>query len=312
MQGRPKISAFVVAYNRAPILGTCLRALHFADELIVVDKSSTDDTVAVATRLATSVVTVPWTPTVEETRVHALSLCAHDWILFLDDDECLNPVATTFIQEQVRRPRADIYAFPLRHYIIGLHDEAAYYWPEHHVRLFRRGSVRFTGTVHGGIHPVSDRLMHIPVETGACIHHLSHPDVAGWIERTNRYTSRPDRAGPDQVNMGEAARDLAGFAHARIDHWMARTKTSTADGYPEAVAVLRAIYDMVDLLKGWEQARGLDGPALFARACARLDAEHAAYARRAWPQRVRDRWPRTLLGRIVRRLSRRVCRRRPG
>src|ERR1700677_3077727 len=37
-----KVSAFVISYNRAAIIGTCLRALRFADEVIVVDKSSTD------------------------------------------------------------------------------------------------------------------------------------------------------------------------------------------------------------------------------------------------------------------------------
>jgi len=43
-----KISAFVICYNRAAILGTCLRALSFADEIIVVDKSSTDGSRAIA------------------------------------------------------------------------------------------------------------------------------------------------------------------------------------------------------------------------------------------------------------------------
>ena len=59
---RPKISAFVIAYNRAEILGTCLRALAFADELIVVDKSSTDASRTIAEAYAHQVVTVPWTP----------------------------------------------------------------------------------------------------------------------------------------------------------------------------------------------------------------------------------------------------------
>ena len=42
--GRGKLSGFVISYNRAPIIETCLRSLRFVDELIVVDKSSTDGT----------------------------------------------------------------------------------------------------------------------------------------------------------------------------------------------------------------------------------------------------------------------------
>ena len=82
-----RLSACVISYNRAAILGTCLRALHFADEVLVIDKTSTDGAQAVAARLADRVVTVPWSPTVEETRAQAVAACRHDWILLLDDDE---------------------------------------------------------------------------------------------------------------------------------------------------------------------------------------------------------------------------------
>ncbi len=263
---RPKISAFVIAYNRASILGTCLRALAFADELIVIDKSSTDTSRAIAETYADQVVTVPWTPTVEETRTLALSLCRHEWILFMDDDECLSPGAADRIRMELENPRADIFEFPLRHYILGQHDEAAYYWPEHHVRLFRRGAVSFTRTVHAGISCHSDRIARFSTDDGVCIHHLSHTDVAGWIEKTNRYTSHPNRTG---IAVGPEG--FAAFAHQRIDHWMARTADTTPDGYPAAVALLRAIYDMVDAAKAWETQSGLDGAALFEQICGNLD-----------------------------------------
>jgi hypothetical protein len=265
---RPKISAFVIAYNRAPILGTCLRALAFADELIVIDKSSTDASRAIAEAHADQVLTVPWTPTVEETRTLALSLCRHEWILFMDDDECLSPEAAEHIRAELENPRAEIYEFPLRHYILGRHDERAYYWPERHVRLFRRGAVSFSRTVHAGIVRHSDRVAQFSAEDGVCIHHLSHTDAAGWIEKTNRYTSRPDRAG---IKVGPEG--FAAFAHQQIDHWMARTTDNAPDGYPAAVALLRAVYDMVDAVKAWETSSGVNGTALFQQVCESLDQD---------------------------------------
>jgi Glycosyl transferase family 2 len=260
-----KISAFVISYNRAEILPTCLQALGFADELIVVDKSSTDASARIAARYAHQVVTVPWTPTVEDTRTLALSLCRHEWILFLDDDECLNAEAGRWIKSEVQRPRADIYALPLRHYILGTHDEGAYYWPEHHVRLFRRGAVTFSRTVHAGVQRESDRVMTVWPEDGVCIHHLSHQDATSWIEKTNRYTSRADRA-----RCVPGAEGFATFAHQRIDHWMGRTTDRDPHGYPAVVALLRAVYDMIDAVKGWEQDRGVSGRALFEQVCATL------------------------------------------
>lgn len=269
-----RLSACVISYNRAAILGTCLRALRFADQVVVVDKSSSDGSARVARRLADRVVVVPWSPTVEETRAEAVALCRHDWILLLDDDECLNRAAADWITRELRDPRADAYALPLRHYILGTHDERAYYWPEHHVRLFRRDAVRFGATVHAGMTLLTDRLFAIPPEDGACIHHLSHPDVASWIERTNRYTSRPDRA-----RVADEGMDLVRFAHARIDHWMARAPSSNGDDYPAAASLLRAVYDIVDRLKSWESDRETEG---FDAICRRLEQEHGRPSRRRW------------------------------
>jgi glycosyltransferase involved in cell wall biosynthesis len=264
-----RISAFVVSYNRAAILGTCLRALWFADEVIVVDKSSIDGADVIAARYADRLERVPWTPTVEETRAFALGFCQFDWVLFLDDDECLSPEAVHFIRQEIRAPRADIYSLPLRHYVLGVHDERAYYWPERHIRLFRRGAVTFGTTVHAGIQTHSSNVIEVPSDGGVCIHHLSHPDVAGWIERTNRYTSRPDRA---RVETHDD--DLIGFAHRRIDHWVQRSRDVAGDSYPAAAALLRATYDIADRLKVWEEARGLDGSASFQALCGKLDESH--------------------------------------
>ena len=274
---REKLSVFVVSYNRASMLRTCLMALGFADEIIVVDKSSTDDSPAVAASLADRVISVPWSPTVEETRAFALSQCSHEWVLCLDDDECLSPEAVLFIDAELRAPRADIYFLPLRHYILGRHDERAYYWPETHPRLFHRDCVTFTNTVHAGIVRRSDQSFTVPAQGGVCIHHLSHHDVAEWIDKTNRYTSRPDRARP-----ASGERDLTLFAHQRIDFWISRTQLDDGDDYPAAVALLRAVYEMVDRLKVWEETAGPGGDLLFPRIRRRLEV---AYADRLAPLR---------------------------
>ncbi|HEX3995878.1 MAG TPA: glycosyltransferase, partial [Acetobacteraceae bacterium] len=253
-----KLSAFVVTYNRASLLESCLRAVSFADELIVIDKSSTDNSAAVAARYADRVERVPWSPTVEETRAFAASLCRHEWVLCLDDDEILSPETGPHLQRNLAEWNADILTIPYRHYILGVHDERAYYWPEVRHCLFRKGAIEFIPTVHGGVALQSGRIVSIPVSSGVCIHHLSYQDVAGWIERTNRYTSRPDR-----IQTEGGAGNLIQFAHDQIDYWMRRTDEPSGNDYPTAVALLRAIYDMVDRLKAWEVERGVDGAEMF-------------------------------------------------
>jgi glycosyl transferase family 2 len=253
-----KLSAFVVTYNRASLLESCLHAASFADELIVIDKSSTDNSAEVAARHADRVERVPWSPTVEETRAFAASLCRHEWILCLDDDEILSPETGPYLQRHLAGWDADILTIPYRHYILGVHDERAYYWPEVRHCLFRRGTIEFIPTVHGGVVLQSDRIASIPINSGVCIHHLSYQDVAGWIERTNRYTSQPDR-----IRAAGGADHLIQFAHEQIDDWMRRTDAASGNDYPTAVALLRAVYDIVDRLKAWETDRGADGAELF-------------------------------------------------
>ena len=269
---RHRLSAIVVSYNREEMIGTVLRGLQFADEVILLDKSSTDRTVEIGGAFADRVVRVPWSPTVEETRVSMESYCTHDWVLYLDDDECLSPEAALFIDKELHEPRADLYRLPLRHYIMAQHDEDAYYWPESHIRLFRKGALRFVPTVHGGIEELSERRYDIPSDAGIAIHHLSHADVHQWIDKTNRYTSRPERVRA----LGEGA-DLAHFAHHSIDRWLKASRNATPGSYSEAVAVLRSTYDLIDRLKSWEEARGVDGRARFAELCQALDLAYETH-----------------------------------
>lgn len=260
------ISGFVVAYNRAALVGTCLRSLRFVDELIVIDKSSTDDTPQIAKRYADRVIEVPWSPTVEATRSFALGECRHDWIAFLDDDEMLSPAAIEYLNAARTPDKADVVFMPRRHYILGGFDAGAYYWPEHQPRFFRKGAAEFGPTVHGGIKLLSERIERIPAESPICIEHLSHADTAQWIERTNRYTSQADRVG-----VPADGGSLIEFAHLRIDHWLAQSRDSNGNDYQAAVALLRAIYDMVDRVKAWEAQQGLDGAHQFQVRCDELN-----------------------------------------
>ena len=260
------VSGFVIAYNRAHLLATCLRSLRFVDELIVIDKSSTDDTPRIARRYADRVITVPWSPTVEETRSFALDQCRHDWIAFLDDDEMLSPDAIAYLHAPRAADGPEAFLLPRRHWILGTFDANAYHWPEHQIRFFRKGAVAFGPIVHGGIELLTDQVERTPPESPIFIEHLSHPDTEQWIERTNRYTSRPKRisAEPEMVDMIE-------FAHKRIDHWVALSRHSDRNDYPAAIALLRAVYDMVDRVKLWEARRGHDGAGAFTTRCAELD-----------------------------------------
>ena len=112
MGDRQKISGVVISYNRADVVETTLRSLWFVDELIVVDKSSTDGTTELAAKIADHVIIEPWRPLGENSRQSAVDACTHDWIVCMDDDECFSIEAGEFIERELKDPRAGVYIFP--------------------------------------------------------------------------------------------------------------------------------------------------------------------------------------------------------
>lgn len=269
----PKVSAFIISYNRADTIATCLKSASFADEIILVDKGSTDGTADIARPLVDRLVVVPWTPSADDTRQFAESLCTYDWIVFLDDDECLNVDLAHFILSELEAPRADFYWIPFKHYILGEFSENAYCWPEHHVRFYKRGAISFSSRIHANVNVVSENGFRISEADGPAIEHFSHRDVAQWIEKTNRYTAQPERHRMVDENHPV---DIVAYAHAAIDRWVARSKSPEPGSHVATLAVLRAVYDIVDRLKMWEEERGRSGQRLFAEECEALDRLHEA------------------------------------
>jgi len=246
--------------------------MRFVDELIVVDKSSTDGTVEIARRYADRLVVVPWTPTADDTRAYAASLCSHDLIAFLDDDECFTTEAIKFIQAEARAPRADIYSFPFLTYYLGwAGDNGTGRDGERHERLYRRGAIHFQPVIHGAVAPVSLRRHWIPSDSPACVYHFSVTSIERAIEKSNRYTSQPVRASWFD-NRSVLSAD---FIRARLDHWLAVAKTEDKSEMPSRWVVC-VIYDLIDLLKHREARELGDPDAEVAEVCRRLQAEYSA------------------------------------
>lgn len=264
-----ELTAVVFSYNRRDIIETTLRSARFADRLVVVDKGSTDGSAEIGRAYADEFHTAPWSPTVESTKAEYVPQIDSDWLLVLDDDECLNVEAIKYVQTAVREAEFDVHYFPLRHYVLGRHDEQAYYWPEFHPMLFRRGAIKFGTTVHGAKNRVSENHVYVPVESGVSVLHLSHPDARTWIEKTNRYTEERNRASAVSVD------DLTPAQISRtMDSWLNRVPPGD-DPYLTAVAALRGIYDVVDMIKLWEQQQD-GGEQRFALLCEELNRDYDA------------------------------------
>jgi hypothetical protein len=246
------ISAFVITCDDEPaILRATLAAARWVDELIVIDKgrarysTDTNPRRVFPTTVVDGYIRVNWSPTVEETRAFALGQTKYDWVVCLDADEILSPECEVVFREFTAEGGADVLHVPIRHYLLGRHDERSLSWPEWRPCLFRRGTVEYSSTVHAGTRIVGIQKALEPASK-ACLTHLSNPDVAAYLEKVNRYTSRPERSGVGVPPSGE----MREWAVSVLQNYACRD--GWGDDYCDVAALLRGLYDIVDGLKRWE------------------------------------------------------------
>jgi len=88
-----KISACLIVKDEERNISECLQSLVvFADEIIVVDTGSTDDTINIAKGFTNKIYSFPWIDDFSAARNYALEKATGDWIVSIDADEIIrNP-----------------------------------------------------------------------------------------------------------------------------------------------------------------------------------------------------------------------------
>jgi glycosyltransferase involved in cell wall biosynthesis len=182
----PKVSVTVITRNEATKLARALESVSWADEMIVVDSESTDDTVAVARRFTDRVTVRQWPGYVDQ-KNYAASLASHDWILSLDADERVTPALAEAIAAVLHgSPPHAAYRMSRVSWHLGRWIRTTDWYPDHQVRLYDRRLARWTGThvhealsVDGTIGTLAADLEHFP-----------YRDIADHLETIGRYTTK--------------------------------------------------------------------------------------------------------------------------
>ena len=102
--GKHLISVFIVTLNEEKNISRALHSVDFADEVIVVDSGSVDQTVAIATQLGAKVIYNPWSGYAKQ-KQFAMGLCRHDWVLNIDADEEVTPELAQRYQELIKQDK---------------------------------------------------------------------------------------------------------------------------------------------------------------------------------------------------------------
>ncbi len=193
-----RISAVVLTQNEARNVERCLASLApVADEILVVDGGSTDDTVARCERQGARVLRQPWLGFGPQKNV-GNAAARHEWILSIDADEVLDERLQQSIAAAKARGLEGIYEVSRLNWYYGRFLRHGFEYPDRKIRLFPRAEASWDARqVHEQL--VLARPMPVTRLDGHLLHY-TYRRLEEHVLKANRYTNL---AAEDAVSRGK-------------------------------------------------------------------------------------------------------------
>lgn len=246
----PRLSVFMIAQNEAMRIGPALDSVRWADEVVVVDGGSTDETVQLARERGARVEVRPWPGNFGEQLRIALGETRGDWVFRLDADETVTAELAAEMRAALSRSDLpDGFRVRRQNFFLGKWIRHGGWWPDPQLRLVRRASASIQGAPgHETVH-VNGRVE----DLAGAITHDTHPTLAAAISRVERYSSHlaPDRARRRRIRGWHlVAHPAAAFLRKYV------VQAGFLDGrHGFLVAAIHAYVKLATYAKAWELQR---------------------------------------------------------
>jgi glycosyltransferase involved in cell wall biosynthesis len=245
----------IITRNEAAHIAGAIESVAWADEIVVVDSESSDETVAIARRHTDRVVVRAWPGYVSQ-KNFAASLATHDWILSLDADERVTPALAAEIKARLAsNPEHAAYRMARVSWYLGRWIRTTDWYPDDQLRLYDRRTAEWTGRyVHEAV-AVRGSIGQLDGE----LQHFAFRDIADHLETIDRYTTYAAR------QMLEAGRG-AGFLQIALHPPLAFLRNyllrgGVRDGVAGLIiSLLNSYYVFLKFAKLWELRRAASTP----------------------------------------------------
>jgi glycosyltransferase involved in cell wall biosynthesis len=248
----PKLTVTVITRNEAANIEAALQSAAWADEIVVIDSESTDDTVTRARQFTSRVEVRPW-PGYSAQKNYAASIASHDWILSLDADERITaPLADEIRSLLAGDPPHRGYRMPRISHYLGRWIRGTDWYPDYQLRLYDRRAGSWNG-----------RRVHESValngEPGLLRHDLQHfpyRNISDHLATIDRYTTL---AAEQMQAEGRVPSALGVAMHppfAFLRNYLLRGGFRNGSA-GLVVSALNSYYVFLKLAKAWERS-GVD------------------------------------------------------
>ncbi len=180
-----KISACIISFNEEKKIEDCLKSLvNIADEIIVVDSNSSDNTVEIAKKYTDKVITQDFLGYIEQ-KNFAIQHASHDWILSLDCDERLSPeLQQSMLTIKENIVEADAYKMPRKTFYVYRWLNHCWY-PDLKTRLFNKNTAHWGGiNPHDHIVTNGDNIKQLAGD----IYHYSFDSISDHLQTIDKFT----------------------------------------------------------------------------------------------------------------------------
>lgn len=181
------LSVALATYNEEGNIVRCLESIKsIAEEIVIVDGKSTDETAQLAKKLGAKVISVQNKPMFHINKNIAMDNCKNDWILLLDADEVVSKELSEEIEKITRAQNITENAFWVnrRNWFLGGYLKKGGAYPDRVIRLFKRGKARLPEiSVHEQL-KVEGTVGFLKND----ILHFADPNFKRYLLRANRYT----------------------------------------------------------------------------------------------------------------------------
>ena len=230
-----KISVYIIAYNESEKIKAAINSVLWADEIVVADSYSEDETATIAAEMGARVVQIEFKG-FGDLRNRAMAACTHDWIFSLDSDERCTPEARDEILAMIEEPNAvDAYYIPRRNFFMGRWIKHTGFYPDYRQpQLFRKGALQFKDDpVHEEYKIVSEKD---PGYLSQAIWQIPYKNLEEVMRKSNRYST----LGAEKLeNNGRQGSMLKAFSRGIwVFFQMYILKRGFLDGWPGFVISL--------------------------------------------------------------------------
>ena len=182
---KPSLTITIITKNSAETIEKCLMSVSWADEIIVLDSGSTDETVVICRKYTNHVIETDW-PGFGPQKNRALEKATSDWVFSIDSDEWITDTLRDEITQTIAQTNKNIFIIPRRNQYCGKWIRFGDVGKDTVIRLFKRGTARFSDDI------VHEKLItdHQPIgKLKSPLLHNSYLSIDALMQRMNRYTT---------------------------------------------------------------------------------------------------------------------------